>query len=366
MAPVAPHLNALPPPPDARSCAADEALHRLRDWLGALHSQGLFNGTVLIARDGAVCFEQHYGFADLDRRVALSAESSFSLASVSKPFTALGILMLAHAGRLALDDRLAQHVPEFSTYGTVTLRHLLHHTSGIPDYVELADDYWDDSKLLTMPDMIALFVQHRPRAYFVPGANFEYSNTGYALLGEVIARTSGQSYPEFLAGAVFRPLGMNDTAAFNLTSKECPLRCRVWGLRRSFGRLVLSDLNFLDGIFGDGGIYASAQDLNRWDAGLRAGTLLPCEFYEQAYVSGRLNDGSATGYGFGWELGSANVVEHWGEWEGFAAHVRRDLRQNVLTVALSNLGPAEVVDPICKEFAAFVGRIDWSAAGATA
>ena len=154
---------------------------------------------------------------------------------------------------------------------------------------------------------------------------------------------------------------LNDTAAFNLSVKQCPLRERVFGLRRNSGGRILCDLNFLDGVFGDGGIYASAEDLVRWDAALRAGTLLPGEVYERAYVPGKLNNGASTEYGLGWEIDPPDVVEHWGEWEGFAAHVRRDLRQHVLLVTLSNLGPAEAVDPLCQEVAGFVSRWDWSA-----
>jgi CubicO group peptidase (beta-lactamase class C family) len=354
--------NELAALPDGPLLSVDESLDRLAGWLGALHSNGAFNGTVLIAKDGNIRFERHYGCADLAGRVPLTGRSSFSLASVSKPFTALGILLLAQAGKLQLDDTLAQHVPEVAFYDRITVRRLLHHTSGIPDHVELADRDWNENVLLTMPDLISLFVKHRPRAYFAAGDEFEYSNTGYAFLGEVIARASRSSYPAFMADAIFKPLGMNDSAAFNLAVKECPLQSRVYGLRRNFGRLVLSDLNLFDGIFGDGGIYASAEDLVRWDAALRAGTLLPREVYEQAYVPGRLNNGETTAYGFGWEILPSNVVDHWGEWEGFAAHVRRDLRQHTLLVALSNLGPAKAVDPICKELAAFVGRLDWSEA----
>jgi CubicO group peptidase (beta-lactamase class C family) len=133
-------------------------------------------------------------------------------------------------------------------------------------------------------------------------------------------------------------------------------------MRRNFGKLVLCDLNFFDGTFGDGGIYASAEDLLRWDLALRQGALLPLEVYQEAYVPGRLNSGASTTYGFGWEIGPSGVVEHWGEWEGFAAHMRRDLRQNVLLVTLSNLGPADRVDPICRELAEYVGRLNWSGA----
>jgi CubicO group peptidase (beta-lactamase class C family) len=336
---------------------SDKQLRELGDWMDRLHANEGFNGTVLLACDGAIAFERHYGFADFERRVPLSARSSFSLASVSKPFTALGIMLQAHAGKLALDDQLAKFIPELPETGAITIRHLLHHTSGIADHIALADEVCDSKVVLTIEGLIALFQEHRPRPLFLPGREFEYSNTGYALLGEAIARTAGTSYPQFMDETVFGPLGMKDSAAYNLASAQCTLRQRVYGFRRHRGQNVSCDLNFLDGVYGDGGIYSSAEDLVRWDRALREGTLLPLDVYKQAYVSGRLNNGEATGYGFGWEIEPDNVVEHWGEWEGFTAFVRRDLVRHTLLVVLSNLGPSSEVDPVCVEISRFVAGL---------
>jgi CubicO group peptidase (beta-lactamase class C family) len=332
----------------------------LADWLDEIYSRQAFNGTVLIAQGGKICFERHCGFTDIDGRIPLSNHSSYSLASASKPFTALGIMLLVRNGTLALHDKLAKYIPELSTYGEITIKQMLHHTSGIPDHIELADETWDTSIILTMTDLIALFQKYRPRRYFAPGDQFEYSNTGYVFLAEIITRASGTPYPEFMAEEILKPLGMNDSAAFNLASKECPLRSRVFGFRKSFGRKVRCDLNFLDGVFGDGGIFASAEDLVRWDCGLRDGTLIPRDTYEEAYVAGKLNNGETTGYGFGWEIEPSNVVAHWGGWEGFTSYVRRDLKKHTLLVVLSNLGPSSEVDPICSELKAFVEGISGS------
>jgi CubicO group peptidase (beta-lactamase class C family) len=334
----------------------DKNLGTLGECVDRLHAGG-FNGTVLLACDGEVMFEQHCGFADFEKRIPLSGRSSFSLASVTKPFTALGIMLQAHAGKLALDDKLAKFIPELPNSGAITIRHLLHHTSGIADYIELADELWDQKVVLTIDGLIAMFQRHRPRALFLPGREFEYSNTGYALLGEVIARSAGTSYPQFMEQAVFGPLGMKDSAAFNLASKECSLRERVYGFRRHGGQILPCDLNFLDGVYGDGGVYASAQDLLRFDRALREGTLLPREVYQDAYVSGRLNNGEATGYGFGWDIESETVVEHWGEWEGFSAFIRRDLHKHTLLVVLSNLGPSSEVDPMCAEISKVAAQL---------
>ena len=338
----------------------------MANWLGALHADDVFNGTVLIAGRGNILLQQHFGFSDVDGRVPLSRHSSFSLASVTKQFTAMGIMLLAQMGKLRLDDRLTQHIPELSDYREITLRQLLHHTSGAPDYMELADEVWDTSRVLTIVDVVALFDEYRPPLDFPPGTEFKYSNTGYAFLEEVIFRASGKQYPEFMQDEIFKPLGMNDSAAFNLTSPEGTLRSRVFGMRKetSSSRTKLPcDLNHLDGVFGDGGIYASAEDLVRWDVALRDGALMPAEIYAEAYVSGRLNDGDPTGYGFGWEIQSPDVVWHLGEWQGFTASVRRDLRTHTLLVVLSNLAPSTTVDAISVALGGVVDDIQPQGAG---
>ena len=335
----------------------------IADWLDTLYTRDIFNGTVLIAEQGNIQFQQSYGFADIQGSIPLSSRSSFSLASVTKQFTAMAMLLLAQQGRLTLHDRLTQHIPELSDYHDITIRQLLHHTSGAPDYMALADDVWDAKRVLTIVDVIALFDEDRPPLNFPPGERFEYSNTGYAFLEEVVYRVSGQQYPDFMHDAVFAPLGMRDSAAFNLTSKPGTLRHRVFGMRNESemsGDKVLCDLNHLDGVFGDGGIYASAEDLVRWDVALREGTLLPLDVYQEAYVSGRLTNRKATGYGYGWEIDPPDVVWHLGEWQGFTAYIRRNLQTHTLLVVLSNLAPSKTVDAISLQLAGYVDDVSWA------
>jgi CubicO group peptidase (beta-lactamase class C family) len=349
---------ALPPLTVADTLPPDRRLAALAAWLDALNARGAFNGTVLIARRGAILFEKHCGFADVDGAVPLSVHSSFSLASVSKPITALGIMLLARSGRLQLDDALARHIPELAGYGGVTIRQLLRHTSGLPDYIELADAHWDARRLLGSADLIALLVEYQPPPYFAPGEQYEYSNTGYALLGEIIARASAMPYPEFMAREIFAPLGMKDSAAFNLACSSCPLSSRAFGMRRRiFGSKARRDLNYLDGAFGDGGIYASAEDIVRLDRALREGTLMPADAYAEAYRPGRLNNGEETSYGFGWQLGPTGVVFHWGSWQGFTIYVRRDLNDQSLLVVLSNLVPAAAVEAVSASLERLVAHV---------
>lgn len=303
-----------------------------------------------IAHAGNVFIERSCGFTNLDHSVPISNRSAFSLASVSKPFTGLGIAMLAHRGRLRIDDAIGRYVPELSFYPDITIRHLLHHISGIPDHMQLAEQHWNGS-VLTNADFLRLYQQYRPEQYFPAGSEFEYSNAGYVALGEIIARVSGRTYPDFMRAEVLGPLGMQDSAAFNLTSDSRSLPNRVFGMRTRmmcFGGEEAADLNYLDGLFGDGGIYASANDLIRFDAGLRAGTLIPPQIYAEAYRSGRLNNGEEIGYGFGWDIADDGVF-HRGEWQGFTTFLLRDLRRELALVVLSNRAPASCVDAIVAE-----------------
>jgi CubicO group peptidase (beta-lactamase class C family) len=165
------------------------------------------------------------------------------------------------------------------------------------------------------------------------------------------------SFAAFMATEIFEPLHMRDSAAINLSSPACPLRERAIGFTRhdgGLGPIEARDLNNLDGTFGDGGIYSSAADLVRWDAALREGRLLPTDIYREAYAPGRLSDGRAVAYGYGWEIVAPHIVKHWGEWEGFSAYVWRNLEAHTLLVLLSNLGPPPCVDAMTQDLDAFM------------
>ena len=225
----------------------------LRDWLTTLRAREVFNGTVLIAKDGNMLFKGHYGCADVAGRIPLSDHSSFSLASVSKPFTALGIMLLAQAGKLALDDPLREALPELASYDADHHRHLLHHTSGMPDYMALADRIGTARPSLDHDGHdLALFANHQAARLFCARDRVRIQQHRLCLLGEVDRPRVGDVLSErFMAEAIFKPLGMNDSAAFNLTSKELPAaRAGVSACAEGSAALVsmcCCDLNYLDG-----------------------------------------------------------------------------------------------------------------------
>jgi len=318
----------------------DNKIKHLDKWLNGLYSKGKFQGVVLLASGGEVIFGKGYGFSDSNKKEPLSTHSSFNLASVSKQFTAAGIILLKHKGQLSYTDELQKFVPELSFYSGVTIRHLLNHISGIPDYLNIANEYLDENETVTSDKLIRLYSDKKPNLRFKPGDKFEYSNMGYVLLAEVVERISGTSFSEYMHEHIFQPLNMKHTRVFNLLSNEEPEK-RVYGFKRQyflFGKKRFSDLNRFDGVAGDGGIYSSAYDLFIWHKALLSGTLLSNEELSEAYRSGVLNNDKQTGYGFGWFINDDGAVVHAGGWQGFATYLYRNPTNGQLIVVLDNTG----------------------------
>jgi CubicO group peptidase (beta-lactamase class C family) len=312
---------------------------KLNQWLITLHNKQKFNGTVLIAKGGDIVFSKSYGLDGSETGSHLHEHSSFNLASVSKQFTAMAIVLLKENGKISYDDPLGHYIPELSFYDSITLRQLLNHTSGLPDYMRLAKKHLNPSELFTTYNLIELFREHQPLLKFEPSEKFEYSNTGYVLLAEVVARVSGQSFSEYMTANIFKPLEMNDSQVFNLLSNRAPAT-RVFGYSHTLKILgetkKPNDLNFFDGVVGDGAIYASAHDLFLWHKALQEGAIVSHEAYLAAYTPAKLNSGKSTHYGFGWFLNKDTSVEHAGGWLGFATYVYRNPKNSGLIVILDN------------------------------
>lgn len=316
----------------------ENKIRQLDKWLSSLYSQGKFQGVVLLATDGEVIFSKGYGFADNKGKEQLMQHSSFNLASVSKQFTAAGITLLKHQGKLSYSDELQKFIPELSFYNDVTIRHLLNHTSGIPDYLSLANDYIPENETVTTEKLIKVYSERKPSFKFKPGDKFQYSNIGYVLLAEIIERITDKSYADYLRKNIFQPLDMSHTKVFNLLSKDEPNN-RVYGFKRKyllFGKKLPSDLNRFDGVAGDGGIYSSAHDLFVWHQALLSGVFIPVEEITEVYQSGALNNGRKIGYGFGWFTNNDGTVEHAGGWQGFASYLYRHPEDGKLIVVLDN------------------------------
>jgi CubicO group peptidase (beta-lactamase class C family) len=337
-------IVALSPQPRASQLHPDD-LTDFSERLDRAHQRKKFSGTVLIAVDGKIVLEKSVGYANIKSKSPLQDNSSFRLASVSKQFTAMGIMILKDDGKLDFDDEITKHLPELP-YTGVTIRHLIHHTGGLPSYIGLMERHWDkgskgsDKKTAFNQDVVDMLAKRKPQPDFSPGDQYEYSNTGYVLLGSIIEKASGMAIHEFFKKRIFEPLEMNDSHVFRPTDDFKPAS-RVFGFAYGGpGEFEENDHNFLNGMVGDGGIYASARDLLKWDQGLGSGKLVKAATLKEAYTSGKTNDGSKTGYGFGVLIDHSKnhgmTISHDGAWVGFRTSITRQPDRKLTVIILSN------------------------------
>ena len=340
------HIKAEPFPTDSIFIDLDRVLmekkaHRIDSVFQYLHKRIGFNGCVLYAEKGQKVYEGVFGYADYDLKTRLNIHSAFQLASVSKMFTAMAIMILKEEGRLDFDDSLKYYLPELP-YPGVTLRHLLVHRSGIPNYMYLADDYWDRGMSMTNEDMIGMLVQEKPRRYFSPNTGFDYCNTNYALLASVVERISGQPFELFLKYRIFDPLGMNHTYVYRLpkdSSSSGKIPAEVCGHVVRRGRLRTEINFFLNGIVGDKSVVSTVGDMYRFDRALYEEKLVSDSTLEEAFSKGSPKFAPhRDNYGFGWRLKAdrENTVYHFGWWKGFRTYYIRDIAQEKTIIVLTN------------------------------
>lgn len=313
-------------------------LKTLDSTLVALHDQAMFNGVVLVAQNGKILYQKALGVADCRTNAPLTTRSSFNLASVSKQFVGVMILQLKERRLLGLDDKVSQYLPSFP-YPSVTIRHLLTHTSGLPEYFDLVLQHKNTLDTLTNDKLLALLAEQKPQPNFEAGAQWQYCNTGYVLLASIIEKVAQMPVATFFKQNIAAPLGLKNTLVYSLTIKEPWPRSvqRVYGFERKHGKPVLNDLIRLDGVVGDGNIYASAEDLLAWDQALYTDKLLPQAALREAFTPVRLNDGHTHPYGFGWSLdASGTVFSHTGSWVGFLNGIERNTAAKTTVIFLSN------------------------------
>ena len=301
---------------------------------------------VAVVRGGAVVLARGYGEANVEHHVPVTEQTVFQSGSVGKQFTSTAVMLLVEDGKLALTDSITKYFPNApASWRGITVRHLLTHTSGIPDYTTDAMDYRRD---YTEDELAQMAFGLTPE--FPPGSRWNYSNTGYVLLGIIIHKVSGQFYGDVLRERIFRPLGMgtarviseadivpNRAAGYELVNGE--LRNQEW---------VAPKLNTT----ADGSLYLSIADYIAWDRGLRAKKILRPESWAAAYTPVTLTSGNRYPYGFGWSIDTVAGqlrIHHGGAWQGFQTYISRYLGDDVTIVALANLAgsqPVAIVDRI--------------------
>jgi CubicO group peptidase (beta-lactamase class C family) len=303
-----------------------------REW----DRDGSPGASVGIVRDGELVFARGYGLADLEHRIPMTPRTVLHVASVSKQFTALAVALLASRGRLSLDDDIRDHVPEFPDLGhPITLRNLLHHTSGIRDQWSLLTlAGWRLDDVITREDILGLLTRQR-ELNFEPGTEYAYSNSGYMLLAEVVARTTGQSFREWTTEEVFEPLGMIDTHAHDDHQMIVPNRAESYA-RLPRGSYRRAPLNYAT--VGATSLFTTIEDMARWAATLMSGTFAP-EVLDEMVRPTRLSNGVELAYGFGLSIGTADghrVIQHGGADAGFRSHFALFPDADVAVIVLGN------------------------------
>ncbi len=322
--------------------AAFAQVSQLDSALTYLHDRALFNGVVLLAENGKVIYQKNYGVADIRNPQPLQASSAFNLASVSKQFVCAMVCLLQEAGRLDFDDKVQKHLPEFP-YPDVTIRQLMNHTSGVPEYFDLGIRYTGALDTIDNQTVLQLLAELKPPLDFAPGAQWQYSNTGYVMLGLLIKKLSGRSAADYFTEKITRPLGLKNTSIYHLKMKTSPTK-RVYGFRREDGKNQLDDLTRFDGLVGDGNVYSTAEDLLKWTQALYGGKLLKPGSLAEMLKPARLNDGTTYPYGFG--IGFRDCTDcahHTGSWVGFRNLLWSDFKKKRTLIILSNGNSAAAI-----------------------
>jgi CubicO group peptidase (beta-lactamase class C family) len=329
-----------------RSVSGDQVSGKVDECAAAeLRSQHIPGMALAVIQEGKVVKAAGYGMANVELGVAAKPESIFQTGSVGKQFTATAVMMLVEEGKVGLDDKISKYFPGApATWKDITVRHLLTHTSGIPDYtsektggaINMRTDYTEEElvkKIAALP------------LDFQPGEKWSYSNSGYLLLGVLIHHVTGEFYGDFLQQRIFKPLWMTST---RIISEADIVPNRSAGYRLVNGEVknqewVSPSLNTT----ADGALYTNVLDLAKWDAALYTEKLLKKSSFDQMWTPVRLNSGKTYAYGFGWSISDVNghrLLEHGGAWQGFTMHISRYVDDRLTVIVMTNLD-SEHSDP---------------------
>ncbi len=353
------------------NAAASEAIQNICAAAGLVPGN-IPGAAVLVLNRSGVLFERGYGVTDLRSACAINTNTNFRLASCTKQFTAMAIMLLVHDGKLRYESRLTDVFPDFPEYGrAITIRNLLNHTSGLQDYEDLmpTPDPAVPVEQVQINDAGVLDLLKRQRSTkFASGTKWAYSNSGYVLLGLVVQKISGQTFPDFLHQRIFAPLNMNNTVAYVRGINEVPNRAYGYSLEGK--SWVQTDQNPTSATLGDGGIYSSLADLAKWDQALRRNTLLTEPEMQPALTPAKVPngnvigpDGSTAKYGFGWFLDpykGHKRMWHYGETVGFRSAIQRFVADDLTIIILCNradLNPSSIALRVADLFFERSGKL---------
>jgi len=317
-------------------------------FMQAVYQVNHFNGNIVIANSGKIIYQKAFGYRNYNTKEILDNNSVFELASVSKQFTAMGILLLYDKGLLTLSDSLRMFFPELA-YSGVTIKNLLIHTSGLPDYMDAMLGNIDHNKVVYNKDVIRFLAEEKTSLNFKPGQKFEYSNTAYLLLASIIEKVSGKNYRNYMRENIFEPLNMQNTQIYNRRSLKDTIPNYAFGYvySDSIKRYILPDslANYdfvicFDGIQGDGSVNSTTGDLVKWEKALKDHTLLKKETQDEMMSAQSIFDTMAkVNYGYGVFLGeneNGKYIQHGGGWPGYSTDIINYPERDLTIILLSN------------------------------
>jgi CubicO group peptidase (beta-lactamase class C family) len=292
-----------------------------------------FNGSILIAKNGVPLYEKYVGFSDLRTKDPMTDSTPIHIASTSKTFTAIAILRLVQEGKLSLDDSIQRFFPNLPYQG-VTVKMLLNHRSGLPNYVYFMEKAkWDKTKQVTNNDMLQVLYTEQPGKYYQAGKRFSYSNTNFVLLAMIIEKITGTPFPQFMQQKFFTPLQMKHTFVFTLAD---------------MGKVISSynynntvwDNDFLEGTYGDKNVYSTPRDLLKWDQALYTDQLIRKSLLDTAFMPYSNERPSIHNYGLGFRMlnlrNGKKIIYHFGRWHGFNAAFARLTDEKATIIILGN------------------------------
>jgi len=302
----------------------------IQTWYNKNLSSKGFNGCILVAKNGEILFEDYKGIYDFKTKELINEHTPLHLASISKTFTSAVILKLCEENRLSLNDSLKRFFPTLP-YSGITIKMLLDHRSGLPNYLYFMDSIWNKKQKATNWDVVNFMIAHKPKVNASPNRVYHYCNTNYMLLALIVEIVTNQSFPVYMKDSVFIPIGLKDTYIFSTadTSKYIP----TFSVSRPFL------MDHLDCTYGDKNVYSTVRDLFQWDKVLYEHTYLKRTTLDTAFMPYSNERKSMHNYGLGWHLffkGSDTIIYHNGKWHGSNTVFTRFVRDTATVIVLGN------------------------------
>ncbi|NOQ92376.1 MAG: serine hydrolase [Flavobacteriaceae bacterium] len=304
------------------------------DSLFLNYPAGMPGMSYMVIKSGKIIENQNFGLANLTNKEKANNNTNYRLASVTKQFTAYAILMLINDGELSFSTTLTDIFDDFPKYGNlITIQQLLTHTSGLLDYENLMKE---DRTNPILDDEVLQLMKQQDSTKFIPGSKYDYSNSAYAVLAQIVKKKTHKSYKEFIETVIFKPLKMNSSVVY---TKDSEIKNRAYGYTIKNDSIVFSDQSMTSSVQGDGGIYTSLKDYFKWDNALEDNKLILSKLKNKAYSVQSINPASEWDYGYGWRIkfnGKTKIISHSGHTSGFTNYVVKIPSQKLAIVLFSN------------------------------